>query len=144
MRETKVFTTEDHAYQVTKLAADKEGLAALLRAQKLAVKAAGGLESMISELSEEDLNYFCDLFAKYTKIIQGDKKPALSSIFSVHFGGNWFELLKWLSFCLGFNFGPFFIHMVKDGAELRAAAVEGAGAVAEQAEQADESTPAQE
>lgn len=140
-RETKVFQTENHAYQVTKLAADKEGLAALLRAQKLATKASGGLESLVTDMTEEDLSYFCDLFAKYTKVIQGDKKPSLTSIFSVHFGGEWFEIVKWLAFCLGFNFGPFFLHLMRDGKQIREAAVEGAGMA--QDEPIGEETPAE-
>ena len=127
MRETKIFQTDLHAYQVTKLAADPEGIEALLRAQKLAVKISGGMETLVADMSKEDLSYFCTLFAKYTKVIQGDKKPILSSIFAVHFGGEWFEIIKWLAFCLGYNFGPFFLHMVKDGKQVRDAAVEGAG-----------------
>jgi hypothetical protein len=126
-RESKIYTTENHAYQVTKLAADREGLAALLRAQKLVNKISGGMESLVAELSEEELTYFCDLFAKYTKVINGDKKPVLASIFAVHFGGDWFEIMKWLAFCMGYNFGPFLVRLLRDGAEIKAAAVEGTG-----------------
>lgn len=130
-RESKVFQTENHAYQVTKLAADREGLASLLRAQKLVNKLEGGLESLVTQMTEEELTYFCDLFAKYTKVINGDKKPVLSSIFSAHFGGEWFEIVKWLAFCMGYNYGPFLVRLLRDGAEIKAAAVEGAGMDAE-------------
>lgn len=132
MRQTKVFQTELHAYQVTQLAADKEGRSALLRAQRLAVQATGGLETLVAGLSPEDLDYFCDLFSKYTKLVREDgKKPVLASVFVDHFSGGdgWFELVKWLAFCLGFNFGPFFLHLVRDGGAVKAAALEGVGPI---------------
>lgn len=137
-RQTKIFQTEEHAYQVTQLAADKEGRAALLRAQKLAVKASGGLESLVADMSPDDLDYFCDLFAKYTKLIKDDgKKPQLKLTFDDHFSGSdgWFELVRWLAFCLGLNFGPFFLRLVKDASAIKDAALEGVGP----SEKADES-----
>lgn len=130
MRQTKVFQTENHAYQVTQLAADKEGRAALLRAQRLAVKSSGGIQTLVEGMSSEDLDYFCDLFAKYTKLIQPDgKKPQLKLTFDDHFSGSdgWFELVKWLAFCLGFNFGPFFLRLLKESDAIKNAALDGVG-----------------
>jgi hypothetical protein len=133
MRQTKVFQTDENAYEVTQLAADKEGRAAFLRAQRLAFKASGGIESLVADMSDADLDYFCELFGKYTKLIQPDgKKPVLGPIFSTHFSGadGWFEMVKWLAFCLGLNFGPFFLHLFADGGAVKAAALEGAGPAA--------------
>lgn len=128
-REVKVFQTENHAYQISKLGADKEGRLALLRAQRLVGSAAGGIEKLMASLSDEDFEYFVSLFTKYTRLVQADKKPQLALVFDEHFSGEdgFFEMTRWLSFCLGFNFGPFFLRVLQESQLLKAAVLEGAG-----------------
>ena len=78
-------------------------------------------------LAEDDVDYFCDLFAKRTAVSGGDLKagaqPQLDTIFSLHFAGRYLELVEWLTFCFKVNFGPFFAGLgAKMGGVVRAVA----------------------
>jgi hypothetical protein len=124
-RETKVIGETE--YQTTQLDAVTARRVFLRLAKLLAPMAAeigdgkGGGEKMfralataIQSASEEDLDYFCDQFAKVTDVVIVDEKgnrkaPRLSSIMALHFVGDKFgDLFDWLLFCLEVNFGSFF------------------------------------
>ena len=132
MRQTKSLTvTRDDGstvqYDCTQLGA-VEGRGALLRAQKIAVKGVNGLDAMIDAMSPNDLDYFCALFSKNTRVQLDEKRrPLLSDVFDVHFAANYFELTEWLAFCLGLNFGSFFLSIQMNGQKIKQAAMQGAG-----------------
>jgi hypothetical protein len=73
-----------------------------------------GLATAIRSATEEDLDYFCDQFAKVTDVVIVDEKgnrksPRLSTVMALHFVGDRFgDLFDWLLFCLEVNFGSFF------------------------------------
>lgn len=138
MRRTELFQTEKRAYKVTQMGAI-EGRGALLRAQKIAVKASGGIDAMIDAMTVADLDYFCGLFAKQTKAnLEGDKWPVLASVFDEVFAGDYFEMVQWLSFCLGFEFGVFFQQIQTNGEKIKAAAMAGLGDTAQTPTSSDE------
>lgn len=137
MRETKSFETENFKYKVTQLGA-VEGRSALLRAQKIAVKGVNGLDAMIDAMSPNDLDYFCSVFSKNTRVnISGDKWPLLSDVFDTHFAADYFEMTQWLAFCLGNDFGKFFLQIQTKGERIKQAAMQGAG----QSADTDTATP---
>src|SRR6185503_18017485 len=101
MRQTKSLTvTRDDGstvqYDCTQLGA-VEGRTGLLRAQKIAVKGVNGLDAMIDAMSPNDLDYFCALFAKNTRVqLAENKRPLLSDVFDVHFAADYFAMVEWL------------------------------------------------
>ncbi len=65
----------------------------------------------IKNLSEDDLDYFCDVFAEATTVSGGNygsKAPVLKDVFPLHFTANYGEMTVWLVFCMKVNFGSFF------------------------------------
>lgn len=72
------------------------------------------LARVVQAASEEDLTYFCDVFAATTDVVSyGDdgkrKAPKLSTLFALHFAGdNLPDMFEWLYFCFEVNFGGFF------------------------------------
>lgn len=112
-------------YQVTQLDAIT-GRKAFTRLMKVIgpaigkLQGAGGEDASLGQafaeltgnLSEEDVDYFCDVFAKQTAVSGGDLRegaePQLSDIFSIHFAGRYFELMQWLVFAFKVNFSSFF------------------------------------
>jgi hypothetical protein len=63
---------------------------------------------LVAHLSEDDVDYFCDLFAANTTVKMGDKEPSLADIFDVHFAGRYLDMFRWLAFSVATNFGDFF------------------------------------
>lgn len=67
---------------------------------------------LVQRLDEDDVDHFCELFAKITEVSGGDlatgAEPYLSTIFGVHFAGRYLELTQWLVFCFEVNFASFF------------------------------------
>jgi hypothetical protein len=64
---------------------------------------------MTNEKLADQLEWFTSLFAKYTAV---QVEPSggfveLSTIYEVHFMGNYFELLQWLVFCFEGNHASF-------------------------------------
>ena len=117
-------------YRVSQLGAIK-GRAAFLRLVKALGPIAGGLVDAKGKqaasldlgdlmarltLTEDDLTFFCDLFAEKTFIVKSDgKTPRLDHCFDDHFAGRYLEMIQWLAFAVQVNFADFF------GAALNAA-----------------------
>lgn len=55
------------------------------------------------------LDYFCDKFKQYSTVEIGGKEQELENtgVFDVHFAGNYYDLLQWLTFCFKVNHGSF-------------------------------------
>jgi hypothetical protein len=121
MRVTKTLKTERFEYECTQLGAF-EGRGALLRAQKIAVKGVNGLDAMIDAMSTQDLDFFCSIFGACSRVsLDNGKKPFVKDVFDSHFAGEYFEMVEWLAFNLGLNFGPFFLAIQTKGERIRAA-----------------------
>lgn len=74
---------------------------------------AKALAALASNITAEDMNFFCDSFAPTTCLVTtGDdgktRRPNLKEHFGLHFASNYAEMLQWLYFCLEVNFGSFF------------------------------------
>lgn len=112
-----------HTYKVTQLDALK-GRRAFTRLVKLLgpafasmgdgdddAKVARGISALVDRMSEDDVDYFCDVFAELTEVSGGSYKkasPQLDTVFATHFAGNYFELTQWLIFAMKVNFSSFF------------------------------------
>jgi len=123
MRSTKSFTLDRDGHEVkfdcTQLGA-WEGSKALIRAQKIAVSGVNGLDALIEAMTDADLEYFQKAFAKstfvtYTNDKEQRVKKNLNDVFDVFFSGHLFEMTQWLVFCLGHNFGNFFLQIQSRG-----------------------------
>lgn len=75
---------------------------------------------LMGALSEDDVDYFCDLFAQSTTVRMGKDEPKLFDIFDIHFAGRYMEMFRWLAFCVGVNYGDFFAGLRKAKAESAA------------------------
>lgn len=65
-------------------------------------------ELLTSERLADQLEYFTKLFRQYTAVeVEPGKMAELSTIYDVHFMGNYFELLQWLVFCFEANHASF-------------------------------------
>ncbi len=68
--------------------------------------------SLLGNVSEEDMNFFCDAFAPTTCLVIDEggrtRRPNLKELFGLHFAANYAEMLGWLYFCIEVNFGSFF------------------------------------
>lgn len=70
------------------------------------------LRTLFDTLSESDVDYFCDTFAKFTEVqIAPNKWPNLDKIFDEHFAGHYGDLTNWLLACIEVNFGSFLEEM---------------------------------
>jgi len=89
----------------------------------------GPLAELAMTLTEEDLNYFCEVFGEATVVeVSADKKPILvPKVQETHFAGQYGEMLKWLAFCVEVNYsdfmGAFAGPAAGDQAQMPAAAV---------------------
>jgi hypothetical protein len=103
-----------HKYTVTKMGA-KQGSRALTRI----INSPNPVE-----WSEADMDHFCDLFAAQTVVSGGNYggMVSLESVFDDHFKDNYYELLKWLGFCVKAHFGRFFEMAALEAAAKMAAA----------------------
>lgn len=116
----QLFKTEEkvigaYTYKVTQLDAIT-GRRAFTRMMKVVGPALGGssegLETFFSSLAEDDMDHFCNLFAKMTTVSGGDLRegaePQLSDVFMYHFAGRYLEMVEWLVFAFKVNFASFF------------------------------------
>lgn len=70
---------------------------------------AGAIADTLKGLSDEDFAWLCDEFAARTFVVHSDgRELMLSKIFDVHFAANYSNMIAWLVFALGVNFGGFF------------------------------------
>ena len=121
-----------HTYYVTQLNA-LVGRKALVRLAKFlgpALASAGkgnvtdALASVAENLSEVDVEYFCDLFAEKTVVTGGkydEGEPDLHLIFDEHFAGEYLEMVQWLAFAFQVNFASFFAGAARQMAKQKAA-----------------------
>lgn len=63
---------------------------------------------LVQHLSEDDVDYFCDLFGASCTVRIGKEDPLVKDIFETHFMGRYLDMFKWLAFCVMTNFGDFF------------------------------------
>lgn len=110
-------------YRIEKLGAlvGKKVLTRLVRAVGPAFAfedAEGGvaktLEALARNLSEELVDYLCDLFAGKTRFCATDKPEAewsLKDKFDEHFAGRYGAMTLWLKECLVINYESFFLEL---------------------------------
>lgn len=122
--ETKSKTIGRYEYRVTQLGF-KRGNATWIRLLKVLGPALGrlleggrslgslaiadSLGSLAANLTEDDLNYFCEVFGESTVVnVSADKQPILiPKLQETHFAGQYGEMLKWLAFCVEVNYSDF-------------------------------------
>ena len=114
--ETRKTTINDTTYHVTQLQAPV-GCKVLVRLAKalgpaLAAGSSGDVADAIrqftSNLDEATLDYVIDVFKKNTEIeLSNGNSVGLDSQFALHFAGKYGEMLKWLQFCIEYNFSDF-------------------------------------
>lgn len=117
MRETKSKEIGGVTYTFTQLGAIKGRKVCARLAKVLATTVNGQLP----QISEEDVDYFCDTYAPLTSVTIEGKSPQLDKIFDTHFAGKYDEMMQWLWFCLETDFGSFF-RKAGDVAAVQAAA----------------------
>lgn len=61
------------------------------------------LAGLTDQISEADMDYFCELMAQHTMV----NGQLLTTSFDEHFAGKPFEMMKWLVAALHHNFGSF-------------------------------------
>lgn len=110
MFKTEERTIDGYVYKVTQLDALR-GRKTLVRLMKVG----GDLEKLPDRMTEADVDWICDLFAKQTVVSGGDlqegAEPVLEKIFATHFAGRYGSMVKWLAFCFAVNFRDFFAGM---------------------------------
>jgi hypothetical protein len=121
MLEQKTVTVDGREYLLFQLGA-KSGRKVMVRLTKVLGGAAGELaqgegfdeetiarfiRSVAQQLNEVDFEYVCDIFAKSTRVVEGERQPMLSDVFDEHFAGRYYGMVKWLGECLAFNFSDF-------------------------------------
>lgn len=95
-------------YRVLKLGA-KVGRCALHRWLQCSGRPQPNGAGIVEQMTEEDLTYFCDLFAPQTQVQVGEAWPFLNVIFDEHFTKDYREMYQWLDFCFQVNFSSFFL-----------------------------------
>lgn len=119
-RTNKTRKIGNHGYEVTQLGAI-EGrrvfarLAQIVGGTVAAIAGAGGkvdpvkaFSSFTENLTPENMDFFCDTFAKFTQVHMPDGKVLLlKDVFDDHFADNYGELVEWLTFCLEANYASF-------------------------------------
>lgn len=118
MRKTESRQIGNFRYDVTQLGAI-EGRAVLARLIRLfgglvgAMGAEGkvdltkGFSNLAEGITEEQMTFFCDTFAKWTQVYANGKTLILKDIFDEHFVGEYGAMIEWLGFCLEVNFASF-------------------------------------
>jgi hypothetical protein len=124
MRTAQEKTIKGNTYRVKQLGA-KEGRRVLARLLQILgggvaglaeafagdggkVSAFKGVQAIADQMTPEQMDFFCDTFAKLTQVtLQDGKTPLLSDVFDEHFAGNYWEMTEWLLFALEVNFGNF-------------------------------------
>lgn len=122
MRQSLTESIGKYRYTITQLGAT-QGRRVYRRLLSLVGSAAESLETsnegaalkmigkLVANLSDEDLDFFCDTFAPVTSVSGGEfgnKNPQLDAIFEEHFSGRMIEMTKWLLACFKCNFSDLF------------------------------------
>lgn len=72
---------------------------------------AAAMTGLLEHLSEDDVDYFCDVFSAVTSVSGGaysKAAPQLADVFLSHFAGEYLAMMQWLAFCMQVNFRSFF------------------------------------
>jgi hypothetical protein len=83
------------------------------------------LQELLQNLTEADVDHFCDTFAAVTEVSGGQYSkaaPQLDSVFITHFAGDYMAMVQWLGFCVQINFRSFFEQAALGLANLAASA----------------------
>lgn len=112
LRESKQKVVEGTTYTVTQLGAvtGRKVLLRLMKVYGVAVSSPDPIPALLSALTDEDLTFVCDEFAKYSTYCTSadpSKSPELAQMFDFHFAGNYSNMLTWLAFCVEVNYGSF-------------------------------------
>lgn len=68
----------------------------------------GGITSLLERLTEADWTYFVEVFGKTSEVeISPGKSAKVSAVGSIHFAGNYMEMVEWLAFAIEVNYGGF-------------------------------------
>src|ERR1700752_4107798 len=63
-------------------------------------------------LNDKDITFYSEMFGPYSWYLDGDKWVPLirkpQAFLALHFAGRYLEFLKWLTFNVEVNYGPFF------------------------------------
>ena len=75
----------------------------------------GGISTLLARLSDDDFDYFTNLFAPRTRVKEGDKEWSLAKKgVADHFDSvPMIEFYEWLAFCFEANFADFFADAAK-------------------------------
>lgn len=112
MRETVSKSIDGFEYQIQQLGA-KQGktvMARMLRVFAPAAEASDPIAKLAAALTDAELDFLCDTFAKVTQFSAADKPQAvlrLSDFFDDHFAGRYGAMVKWLWACVEVNYGTF-------------------------------------
>lgn len=102
-RETKETTIEGTKYRVVQVGA-KVGRKVALKLGK--VLASGAKDNFAESLNDDDVDFLCEEFSKVTEVFfDSGKALYLNTVFDEQFAGKYFEMYKWLEFCIELNFG---------------------------------------
>lgn len=116
MRQTKSHAINGFVYDITQMGAKEARivLAHILRIVGPAAAVEGesaSIAAVINALTDTEVDYLCDTFAKGTMVGPDDGKNARVSLkdqFDNHFVGKYGDMIKWLWAALETNFQSFF------------------------------------
>lgn len=97
----------------------------LLRLQRITGAGVGGsdFKEMVQNLSLEDLKVFTQAFGASSRVlIEEDgktRKPFIKDAYDEVFAGKYWLMVKWLVFCISYNFGDYFLAMMTKAEELK-------------------------
>jgi len=135
MREPERKEIGGKVYEVTPMPAGK-GLGVMQRMAKAAapavLKAARGetggelvaIADLVESLASDDLAAIAKLFAEHAMVGDGENMVKLSTVFDVHFAGDYLALFEWLAFAAKVNFGPLLDGLKRRAAQRAVSAVE--------------------
>ena len=128
MRESRQHTIGDYTYTIQQLGA-KEGRIVLARVLRVIAGAAGaaqssddaleaagaGIAKLVEGLSDAELTFLCDTFARATMVGRAGTMDAIrlsdGVTFDEHFAGRYGEMLRWLWASLETNYASFLSDM---------------------------------
>jgi hypothetical protein len=126
MRESKLSVIDGYNYTIQQLGA-KQGRLVLARVMRAVAGAAGeaadaaadgggaeaalaGIAKLVENLSDADVDFFCETFAATTLVANSatpDKQIPLKDCFDDNFAGRYGAMVKWLWAALETNYGSF-------------------------------------
>ncbi len=126
MLDVKSKTIAGHEYKVRQLVATKGRLVMLTLARIIGPAAALAasakdkqsvmgdiITAVLQNVTADDFTSLCNTFAESTDLVihedgKRPREPKLSTVFDLHFAGEYQAMIEWLVFCVEVNFGSFF------------------------------------